>query len=178
MKGIVFTELLEMVEAEYGAQVVNNAIDKLDSKTNGVYTAIGYYEHTELVDLLKNISAETETTVNDLMYLYGRFLFKKFFKYYPVFFEKVQHPFEFLGSIDSYIHKEVVKLYPDAELPKFTCSVNSPDSMEMIYSSKRRMGYLAKGLIEECLVHFEKIGTVEMTEINSEDVLFTIETHD
>ena len=178
MKGIIFTELLEMIETEYGPKLVNNVVDKLDSKSNGVYTSVGHYDHSELVGLIKNISNETEITMNDLMHQYGGFLFKKFISYYPAFFENVGHPFEFLESVDSYIHKEVIKLYPDAELPKFTCNILNTTSMEMIYISKRRMENFAKGLIEECLLYFEKTGTVEMTEINSETVRFLIEIHE
>ena len=163
---------------EHGAKLVNNVIDKLDSKTNGVYTSVGHYDHSELHDLLKSISNETEITMDDLMHQYGKFLFKKFITYYPAFFENIEHPFDFLESVDSYIHKEVLKLYPDAELPNFTCKIQNMTSMEMIYSSKRRMENFAKGLIEECLMHFEKTGTVDMAVINSEEVLFTIEIHE
>jgi len=175
MKGIMFTELLEMAEIEFGPEFVNNVINNLDSESNGIYTAVGNYDHKELVNLLKVMSTEAKLSSNVLMYNYGRYLFKKFIKYYPAFFENISHPFDFLESIDVYIHKEVLKLYPNAELPKFECNRISSSSMEMIYTSVRRMEDLAHGLIEECLIHFNSTGAIEMIEVSAEQVKFTVD---
>ncbi|MFT4982342.1 MAG: hypothetical protein ACI9UR_002213, partial [Bacteroidia bacterium] len=41
MKGIVFTEFLELVEDKFGLEVVNQIIDGCELETDGVYTSVG-----------------------------------------------------------------------------------------------------------------------------------------
>jgi hypothetical protein len=49
---------------------------------------------------------------------------------------------------------EVRKLYPDAELPRFTCRRLAPQRMEMVYRSSRPFTDFAEGLIRGCAAHF------------------------
>jgi hypothetical protein len=56
---------------------------------------------------------------------------------------------------------EVLKLYPDAELPRFDIHRHSPDVLEMVYFSDRAMGDLAQGLIEAAIAHFAQPITLE-----------------
>lgn len=178
MKGVIFTELLEMIEKEYGASCVNNSIEKLESKSNGVYTSVGNYDHSELVRLLQSISNETGVSHKILLFEYGKYLFHKFVEYYPAFFNEVKHPFDFLESVDKYIHVEVLKLYPQAELPSFSTNRISSNSMEMIYVSKRRMEDFAHGLIVQSLVYFQKKGGVVINPLAEDKVSFIIEINE
>ena len=45
MKGIVFTEFLEMVEDKFSADMVDDIIDDCDLASGGAYTAVGTYPH-------------------------------------------------------------------------------------------------------------------------------------
>ena len=40
MKGILFTEFLELTEEKYGLEIVQRIIDECDLKSDGIYTAI------------------------------------------------------------------------------------------------------------------------------------------
>src|SRR5262249_19283568 len=70
-------------------------------------------------------------------------------KAYPQFFE-VSSAFAFLENVHNYIHVEVKKLYPDAELPSFECARAGDNGLDMVYRSPRRMADLAEGLIQGC----------------------------
>ncbi|MCZ7680611.1 MAG: heme NO-binding domain-containing protein [Sandaracinaceae bacterium] len=59
MKGIVFTELLEMVEERYSLEVVDRIIERAELPSGGVYTAVGTYPHAEMGRLLRELSAAT-----------------------------------------------------------------------------------------------------------------------
>jgi len=59
MKGVVFTELLKMVEEAHGLDMVDTIIEKSDLPSGGIYTAVGTYDHTEAVSLVVNLSEET-----------------------------------------------------------------------------------------------------------------------
>mmetsp|Transcript_28494 Transcript_28494/g.43815 ORF Transcript_28494/g.43815 Transcript_28494/m.43815 type:complete len:180 (-) Transcript_28494:1104-1643(-) len=156
MKGLVFTEFLEMVEDKFRFEVADKIIESSDLPSGGVYTAVGTYEHSEMVQLVTHLSSESGLTVPQLLKAYGNHLFTRFAAGYEVFFKDVSDGFVFLEQIDGYIHVEVRKLYPDAELPSFETKRISDNQLEMIYTSERRMGDFAEGLIEGCATHFNE----------------------
>ncbi len=153
MKGIVFTEFLEMVEEKFGYETVDKILNKSDLPSGGIYTSVGTYDHAEMVALISNLSASTGTVVPSLLRMLGHYIFNTFVKSYPVFFTDKNHAFEFLESIDDHIHVEVRKLYPDAVLPSFESEVNDK-GMKMIYRSPRKMSDFALGLIEKSLEYY------------------------
>jgi len=56
MKGIVFTEFLEMVEETFGLETVDYIIYKSELKSEGIYTSVGTYDFFEMLILISNLS--------------------------------------------------------------------------------------------------------------------------
>lgn len=154
MKGVVFTEFLEMVKERFSPDVVDEIIEACDLPSGGSYTATGTYHHDELIQLVSRLSSTTGLPVPDLVREFGRHLFGRFVAMYPRLFVGVSSAFTFLMNIETHIHAEVKKLYPDAELPRFQCTVLSADHLEMIYRSSRPFADLAEGLMVGCVEHF------------------------
>ncbi|MGE9293383.1 MAG: heme NO-binding domain-containing protein [Puniceicoccales bacterium] len=175
MKGIVFTEFLEMVEDRFGMDMADKILDEADlPMSRGAYTAVGTYPHSEMVSLVTHLSAESQVPVPDLLKVYGEHLFGRFHTLYPSFFEGVDNAFDFLASIHDVIHVEVKMLYPDAELPKFVCARPSPNVLTMHYISSRQMQDFAEGLISGCLKHFDEAITIEVQPQADETTLFIL----
>jgi hypothetical protein len=168
MKGIVFTEFMELVESMFGADTLDAVIAKGNLPNAGAYTAVGTYDHGELVRMVVALSEITSTPVPTLIHAYGKHLFGRFVAGFPRFFVGVDDAFDFLGGIDGYIHVEVRKLYPDAELPRFEAIRHSPDALDLIYRSQRPFADLAAGLIDGCLAHYGVKATVERTPLAAE----------
>ena len=154
MKGIVFTEVLEFVEEHHGIIMVDNLITNSTLESGGIYSSVGTYKHHEMVQLVTQLSKETEVPVGDLLYIYGEHFFTVLFKSYPSFFEDQKDPFMFLATVDNYIHPEVLKLYPDAELPRFETELHQESEMRLIYFSERAMYTFAEGLINGLMKHY------------------------
>ena len=154
MKGVVFTEFIEMVEEQFSAEIADRIIEEANLPSGGAYTTVGTYDHEEMVSLVEGLSQATDTPVPDLMRAFGQHLFGQFAGTLPHFFEGVETAFGFLQLIDGYIHVEVRKLYPDADLPKFDYETPEPGCLHMIYRSSRPFSDLAEGLILGCLRHF------------------------
>lgn len=175
MKGIVFSEFMDLVEEKFGLETVDELIESTDLPSGGSYTAVGTYPHSEIVSLVVRLSELTEIPVPQLLNAFGHHLFATFYRNYPGFFAEVKHPFDLLEQIDNHIHVEVKKLYPDAELPRFE-TVRNEDHMTMIYRSERKMADLAVGLIEAASAKFEtpmKI-EVEMLKEDGTEVKFKL----
>ena len=160
MKGIVFTTLLRMVEEAHGFDMVDTLIEKADLPSGGVYTAVGTYDHMEAVSLVVVLSEETGVSVPDLLKAFGEYLFGVLVSGYPAFVDGVTDPLDFLEGVESYIHVEVRKLYPDAELPSFKCRRISNAELEMVYSSGRHLEDLCEGLIVGSMKHFKREATI------------------
>lgn len=178
MKGIVFTEFLGFVGHRFGEDMVDDIIGACPLASGGAYTAVGTYDHGEMVALCGALSERTGAPAHDLVKAFGGHLSRTFEAGYPGFFARSAQFFDFLESIEGHIHVEVRKLYPDAELPTFTIVERSAKRMVIDYRSPRRMGALAEGLIEGTGRHFGVAARVRTEGLESADgqaVRFTIE---
>lgn len=154
MKGIVFTEFLEFVENQHGIVMVDKLISKSDLESKGIYSAVGTYDHNEMVQLVTWLSKETKVPIGELLTIYGQHFFYILYSSYPSFFENVKGCFEFLSTLDNYIHPEVLKLYPDAELPRFETESMEENEMHLVYHSERALYNFAEGLMHGLMTHY------------------------
>jgi len=161
MKGLIFTEFLGLVEEKWDADMVDDIIDACDLPSGGAYTAVGNYDHQEIVALVVELSKRSGVEVPELQRIYGRHLFGKLAAGYPQFIGKTDSVLDFLEEVEHYIHVEVLKLYPDAHLPSFETTRHGPDILEMIYRSSRHLDDVCHGLIEGCMKYFHNEGSVE-----------------
>ena len=169
MKGIVFTEFLQLVEEKFGYEMVDKLLLAAKPENGGAYTSVGTYDHTELIQLVVVLSKEVDAEVSDLVKAFGGYLFKKFSAAYSeLIFANVDNSFDFLENVDSYIHVEVRKLYPGAELPAF--EYNRPDdrTLEIVYKSSRPFADLCEGLMNECISHFGEDVQVEREDLSND----------
>ncbi|MDH3716479.1 MAG: heme NO-binding domain-containing protein [Planctomycetota bacterium] len=154
MKGIIFTEFLEMVEDRFGLEMVDRIIEQSDLESSGAYTAVGTYGHDELLQLVCQLSASLAIPVPDLVRAFAHHLFKSFTSTYPYVLEGLNSSIEMLQNVEDFIHVEVKKLYPDAELPTIGFRKLREDCWELTYRSRRPFADLCEGLIEACINHF------------------------
>lgn len=175
MKGIVFTEFLEMVEKEFGDETLEEIIEKSDLKSGGAYTSVGTYDHYEMVQLVSNLSEITKIPLGDLLQAYGKYFFEVLVSSYGSMINKFKNSFELFEEIETHIHVEVRKIYPEAELPTFE-TTSYDDKLEMIYTSSRKLSDFAYGLIEGGLNHFGETAVIkkEMLAEDGSKVKFTL----
>jgi len=176
MKGVVFTEFFEFVEGRFSPEIAERLIEGAALPSGGIYTSVGTYDHAEMVKLVWNLSAIAAIGAPDLLKEFGRHLLKQFVVKFPPFFAGIASTFEFLPKVDSFVHVEVKKLYPDAELPTFSCAFPTPERLQMTYESERNLPDLAEGLILGCLEHFGERMEVVRSSVpgNPRATLFTV----
>lgn len=168
MKGIVFTELMDMVEATFGLELMEDVLDDCSLESGGAYTAVGTYDHRELLEIVGVLSKHSDIPVKELVRKYGHHLFSRFHDMMPVFFEKPRSAFEFLESVHGYIHVEVKKLYPDASLPSFETERQSDETLIMIYKSQCPFADFAHGLMQGCVDFYEENIVIEGQDKNTD----------
>ena len=179
MKGIVFTEFLEMVEEKFGLEVVDTIIEGSNLSSEGIYTSVGTYDFNEMVSLIGSLSKEVDMEAGTLIHAFGHYLFSSLGKAHPEVIENFTNPLGLLYAIEDHIHVHVQKLYPEAELPTFKILEKTDTSISMIYASSRALYRLAHGLIEKCFEHYNSTATVsyELLKADGTEVKFDIVQH-
>jgi hypothetical protein len=169
MKGIVFSEFMEMVETRFSPEIADEIIESSELPSGGMYTAVGTYDHAEILALVTRLGELTGTPPPELVRTFGRYLFGRFHILYPKFFRGVENSFDFLSRLEEHVHTEVLKLYPDAELPTFEARRVGDDDLELRYKSRRPLAELALGLMQGCADHYGERVEIERTDLPRPD---------
>ena len=168
MKGIVFTEFLELVEDKFGLEMVDNIINSSSLESGGVYTSIGTYSFSEMLQLLQHLSANTGISIDDLLLVYAEHFFSVIERSYPGLLATYKDPIEMISSIENHIHVEVRKIYPDAELPTFEVVEKTDDSLVLIYKSSRAMHHFGLGLMNKTFEHFDSTASIVLEKLKED----------
>lgn len=165
MKGIIFTEFIAIVEAQFGLDINQQMLDHAND--SGIYTAVGSYDHLRLVKLIISLGHITQIPVQQLQQTFGRLVFPSLLQALPIPNIESYNTFSFIEKVEQHIHIEVNKLYPDATPPQFTFNHKTHSTMTMDYHSARCMGYVCMGLLEGCADHFNQSLIITMQPMNS-----------
>lgn len=167
VKGIVFTEFLEMVEAKYSPAILEDMIARADVPSRGAYTGVGTYPHTELVALASALCAITGDSLQSIMRAFGDTMFESYFRNHRNFFDSQAGTFDLLEHVENYIHKQVKKLYPGSRPPQFDIECYTPERFTMIYRSSRPFADLCEGLILAALRHYGENAEIHRTDLET-----------
>lgn len=168
MKGMIFTEFLELVEEKFGLVMVDKIIAQSELDSGGAYTAVGTYEFNEMLQLITNLSQNTDISVDDLLMVYSEHLFKALIKAHPNLVAHYKDPMSLLETIEDHIHVEVQKIYPDAQLPTFVLEERTDTKMVMVYKSDKALYMLGKGLMLETFKLFNVPANIEFEKLNEQ----------
>jgi hypothetical protein len=75
MKGFIFTNFVEFVEANHGLEMVDEMITSCNLPSEGIYSPFNSYDFDELVSLLTYVSEKTKVNPKILLEQFGIFVF-------------------------------------------------------------------------------------------------------
>jgi hypothetical protein len=169
MRGLVFTALLQTVEDRHGLPMLDQLLSNPELSSGGVFTAVGNYDHQDLMVLLSDLAQRTGRPVHELVVELGKNLFPLLIQAAPSeVVDRYRTTFDFLEIVHDVIHVHVRKLDPDAELPTFSTERDGDERMEMTYTSSRPFADLAEGLILGCVAHFGELLELSRESIDGE----------
>lgn len=155
MKGVVFREFLDHAESIFGDELVDQVLETSDLPSGGAYTNVGYYDHEEMLVLVGRTSELTGKSVRELLVGFGSTLFRSLIESHAQ--KGVSHPFDLLERIHGVIHRDVRKLYPDAEVPEIIVLERVAEERIVVqYRSARPMADLCEGMIKATLAYYGK----------------------
>lgn len=164
MKGVIFTEFLELVETGFSLNVADKVITKA-CPFHSAFTSVGKYDYRDLIAMVEQLSHETSLPASALVNAFGKHLFQYFLASNPEAFLDVQSTSQLLQKVERVIHGEVLKIHPDAELPSFRFPSSSDGHFAIEYVSSRPFATLACGLIEASIEYFKESYSIERTDL-------------
>ncbi len=165
MLGMVFTELLEMIEERYSFDVADRVIVR--SGVGGAYTSVGNYDDRELFAIVQALSDEIAVPVPELLRAYGQHLAGRFASLFPDYFDAHSDAIAFFRVLEAHVHTEVRKLYETAKPPLFVCCDLPDGGTELTYRSHRPLAMFALGLVESCLARYgDRLHVAEMEDLS------------
>lgn len=173
MRGVIFTELFELIEDKFGFEALDDIIMAADLPNDGAYAATGNYPFSELLSIVVQLHEHTKLPIETLLEVFGEYLFSRLFSMHPEF-NAANNILDFLENVETYIHVEVKKLYPDAELPRFDIVSKDEKRFSFYYISEKQLQHLAKGLIVGASKKFEQPVEIGMEPQDNQSVLFTV----
>jgi len=164
MKGVLFTEFQNLVEAEFGLEMLDQVIHKAGPalSTGGAYTSVGTYPHSELLAQLDALICLVDAELDEMLQAYACRLMSSFANSYPAFFEAHEDLFSFLINVEGQMHAGVRKLYPDANPPTLEIEHHTETSLRLQYRSHRPLSVVVAPLLHAAAQRYETPIEVEV----------------
>jgi hypothetical protein len=142
--GVIFTSFRDFLDAEHGPRV-----RALAFAGEPLYLLSDAYPDERLAALLEKAAAATGRDTGDLLEDFGVFAAERTFtRLYPAFFAVSGSTREFLLTVETRIHELVRATIAHAAPPQLTVSELGADSVQIVYTSPRRLCRLLRGLAE------------------------------
>jgi len=168
LKGIIFTSFVEFAEHQFGVEFVDEMFETVATSTSGAYTSVGTYSAEELLALIGFIQTRQDVDVAALTRAFGQYTFKVLVDHYSRLVSDFDDSFDCIYHVDQVIHKSVLKLYPDAELPNMNATLSDRGNQLMLeYRSSRPLMHVAHGLILGCVAHYGDSVDVHMNDLSN-----------
>ncbi len=145
MKGVLFNVVEEVVTAAWSPEMWDEALDHAGA--SGSYTSLGNYPAGELVGIIGAVSALSGLSVPEVVVAAGRAGYGRLVVRAPDLVGQFGSWQDLLAHLDDVIHPEVLKVYPDASVPKFRVVERDASSLLLDYESALRLCRLAEGLV-------------------------------
>ncbi len=162
MKGIIFLLAGQAVSQAHGEDAWDDILDA--AGVGGAYTSLGNYPDEELGRIVGAASEALGLPAWDVVRWLGEAIVPAFVTHHGSLFDAHSDTRSFVLGLNTFIHPEVHKLYPDSHTPEFVFDASDPDVLRMNYSSKRKLCALAEGLIVGSATHYgEQVGIAHDT---------------
>jgi hypothetical protein len=162
MKGIVFNIMERAVSETRGEDAWDQLLDA--AGLQGAYTSLGNYPHADFMKLVEAAAADFDMTPRLVLRWIGRAALPEFARRYPELFSRHRDARSFVLTLNSMIHPEVRKLYPEAGVPVFDFDTSSEDVLVIGYRSRRRLCGFGEGLLDGTAAHYGERAAIERPE--------------
>jgi hypothetical protein len=178
VKGIVFTEFLDLVEEKFGLEMVDKIISQSSLESEGIYTSIGTYSFYEMLQLLNSLNKYKGLSIINLLRVYAKQIFSVMHLIYPEMLTRYKDPIEMIAAMNHHIEKiftekdalpiERIGEKSFSGLPQFIVKEKTEYSLIINYKSDRSMHYFWLGFMHEIFEYFNATATIVLEKIKKD----------
>ncbi len=155
MKGVIFNLLENLIVDKFGDEILEEIYAAAHFSVDAPpFVGPETYPDSDLFAMVTLLSEKTKLPVDDLVYEFGKYMFPILADMYPVFFDNVNSPLEFLKSVNDIIHLEVKKLFEGAKPPIIKVEDVNHKQAKLRYSSERKLCKLLEGFLDGVADYF------------------------
>ena len=154
MKGIMFNVFEEFVAQNWGDEFYESILEATKLETTEPFVGPGTYPDGDLLALVSTTITKLDVPLHDALVAFGKFAFNGLVESHPAFVEKHTNLADFLKTVDSIIHIEVCKLYPESVTPTVLVEDVDASTIRLRYQSERKLCSVLEGLVQGAADHF------------------------
>lgn len=162
MLGLIFTQLQKYVNSKFDYATWKLLLEKSNLK-NKIFSPGEMYPDEEALAIVSAASETTKIPAADILEDFGKFLVPDLLRVYSTSVKPEWKTLDMLENIEGTIHRAVRQRDAGASPPKLICKRTSLSSVEITYSSARKLCPLAIGLIKGVAEHYQE--QVQITEV-------------
>jgi hypothetical protein len=169
MRGLIFNYLLEYLEEIHEYAFVDELIENMALLNNGSFADGGLYPDEELIRLIVSASEKLQMEQAAFLEHFGEWMFVPLYAKLETIYDAeayrqstIQNAFDFIVMLNAIHYKEVVKLYPNSDFPHFNVVQRTEDELVIEYCSRRKLHYLAQGILTGCIKYFNENLHIDM----------------
>ncbi len=157
MKGIIFNLLENLIVEKFGDDLMEEIYTEVNfSSEVPPFVGPETYPDSELLAIVDYLSEKTNISPDELVFEFGKYMFPILADKYPVFFEGINEPIDFLKNVDGIIHVEVKKLFEGAIPPSILIKQISSNKAILTYRSTGHLCKLVEGMLEGVAKHYNQ----------------------
>ena len=146
MHGVVFHELKDFVDEEYGSDGWDAIMQEADLESS-MFMPFNTYPDEELFEVVRAAVEVTNSTKSELLTEFGEFAAPNLVERYNTYLDRDWSGLDVLEHTEDAMHKAVRAKEDEAEPPELECRRESDDEVVIEYSSDRQLCQLGEGLI-------------------------------
>ncbi|MBU6237791.1 MAG: heme NO-binding domain-containing protein [Planctomycetes bacterium] len=159
MHGLIFLQLQKFAQQSIGAEQWRTILAEagLDKE---IFSVARIYDDKQLLDLVALAAKSLNANIDDVVESFGRYIASELLRLYQRVVKPEWKTLDIIENTETFIHSAVRVANPGAAPPVLDAVRLSPNDLQLIYSSDRKLCRLAIGIIKGLADHFQE--TIEI----------------
>lgn len=155
MHGIIFLYLQRFAQRRGGPTAWNDLLREAELASKA-YSPVQEYPDDEALKLMHAASRQFNSPLSQVLEDFGEFLAPGLLQLYASLIHPEWKTLEVIANTEELIHRTVRMRNPGAKPPMLECMRTDDNSIQIIYSSHRKLCSLAKGIAKGIAAHYQE----------------------
>lgn len=173
MKGVVFVELLELLDDRFSMEFTEKVIEVARVPSAGAYNALGQFDHRELLALMEAYESCSHDNPTPIYRELGQRLVTRCITEFPTLFRTDSCLSDTLGHMESLMHMDDLLVDQSSELPEIKLEQVTERQLVLDYFYDPRLADFTIGLIHGCAEYHKLESNVHCLPMNHEGIQAT-----